>query len=427
MNTKQRLLLVIYFTLGLSLGATAHNSDSSVFIVANPLLQLAEYNVGEINQFDKKLIPENDGARFYQFGRNIAFSYDESLATSTERVDGNDEKVWSHIFFKRDESGNYFWRTDSKKGDTHTSEIALATDAPSEYKGKNNGDPCPPGWHIPTVYEANAFFPSNFEVGSFAGDGKKYLSIAERISIYGEEKEYEADYFAAKINVLYGIKFKGNGNKLLTAYKWSWLSGRGLEIKSRLLGESKQEITIEEIANESDFWGQDNEHDVVRFIPATGYIGGYYASAQNRGNEFYLMLNEPAISPNYYYSVWGYPYDAYTEEGGISYGSDFTGRITAVSIRCSCDNNISPEAVSGDWNNPKWSISINHSSGYIDILNAKAGSSVQIFNVKGLLIYNGNIHQDGSAHCDIGSLAEGSYFIRIENECRKIIVSNSQR
>ena len=172
----------------------------------NPLSLLSEYNLQDVGLLAK---PNEDGKAWgvlFQFGRNVPFDYKGDAPREETPVSGNDPKVWGKSFLMKAEGQTkYDWLTTGALGDKWTDIVALASDAPATYRGDNGGDPCPKGMHIPSYTEWVSVMPSSFAVADFTGKiGFKHTT--ESITIQGQTKEYEADYYSKTKNEIVGIK-----------------------------------------------------------------------------------------------------------------------------------------------------------------------------------------------------------------------------
>ena len=125
-------------------------------------------------------------------------------------------------------------------------------------------------YHLPSESELRGIFPDK-DVLSF--DSKNVKSgISEEIMINGKRQKYYADYKSAGDGTTYSIRFMGNGDKLRSAYRYRVVrkgNAAALEITCRYIG-SEAKLNINNIS-EKAFWEKDNDWDIVRTVPFSGY------------------------------------------------------------------------------------------------------------------------------------------------------------
>ena len=103
-----------------------------------------------------------------------------------------------------------------------------------------------------------------------------YLGIKEEIEVHGQLGNYTADYRNMGDALTYAIRFKGEGNRLLTAYRYEGIGSfdegdliSQIRVTVRYLG---TDFTggIDEIAT-SEYWQQNVGGDIIRIFPCSGY------------------------------------------------------------------------------------------------------------------------------------------------------------
>lgn len=126
----------------------------------------------------------------------------------------------------------------------------------------------------------------------------------EQILIEEDTNVYNSDYYSFKYDnsgkrVAYGVRFKGNGDHLLSAWRYQYhetntqAGGQGgiLEVRARYLGPSYSgKVTIPTINNDA-FWGigtQKAADDVVRYFSLNGVVDpqGYKTKLFNNANYY---------------------------------------------------------------------------------------------------------------------------------------------
>lgn len=241
------------------------------------LARFANANVDNLNQFAAAITPDNAGddevrGKFYQWGRNVPFDYVKP-SISNVRVAADDPAVWSNTFITPT-TEPYNWLKDAVPGDTWTTLVNKATDAPASYTGTNGGEPCPEGWRLPVDGELFSIFPDlhpskiNFQGNVNTKD------IEEKITINGASADYRADYYSTKPNVIYALKMKSADNSQLTAYRYETRGILGLWVTARPLGTAGAAVTVEQVADE-EYWKTNAYGDVIRYFPSTGVINIY--------------------------------------------------------------------------------------------------------------------------------------------------------
>lgn len=303
--------------------------------IQNPLEAVAEYNLSGVNTFAQ---PDTDTGKawgaLFQFGRNTTFDYTKTYQLHTQTVADNDPLIWGNSFFaKGDGHTTSDWQTNNQANDTWHSVIAKSPNAPASYKGNNDGDPCPKGWHMPTTRELNAFLPTSFAVANFTGTlGDK--SADETAIVRGKTISYQSDYRSSKKGVIYGIK-KEKDAETAIAYRWRWA-----DIAVEVTAVSTPVSTpMDEIANE-DFWQRADVSFIQRILPASGIIAGAGGLARQRWETLFLWTSDVNTEQSGFgIAAWGY-YDEEMEDGGIAPYGGVLGRYNAAPIRCIRDAEV---------------------------------------------------------------------------------------
>lgn len=407
----------------LLLGSTSALSQNTT----NPLTNLAEYNLSGLNTFWSQ--PANDDAakpfgKLFQFGRNIAFDYNtyasaETRKTTPGNVKGNDPKIWENVFFmKADGQETYDWYSEGNTSDTWTSVVSLAKDAPKEYIGTNNGDPCPSGYHMPTLREFNAFFPVSFRSGSYNGKNKEFTED-ETIVYNGKEASYQANYISKKPNELIGIKFIGKDNALRTVFEWSW-KDYGLQIRAKFIGNDQKYTDLSSVITDEKFW--ESGDIVTRFIPASGHISYGYATSKQKRDDIYLWAADASEKAGFAKSVWAFPYDDDFGEGGVSTYSEALGRGSAGAIRC-VKNSTKPDGFYSPTINQEVSLFSEGNGLYTLSIDSKdLDKTFAIYNMGGMLVKKG-VAKQLIQTIDLNDLNSGIHIFSINGKSAKFIVN----
>lgn len=278
---------------------TAYRWDvSNVTMIPNIAGRWAKLNVGELNKFcdgtttDDHVTPDyeaqwvGDGTRNYQFGRNVPLvpeNHTGSRLVSTVSNPTSSTTWRANVLIKgNDSNGHGNWYSESPSTtDNWKSVVKRSRDAgaPSSYVGNNDGDPCPPGFRLPTHEETLAIFPSQSTATA--------NNISERIApnFDGNATNYSTDYkYDAATKTQYALKMKGT--IYANAVRYRFIEKRAsdgnnygcLEMTAKIV---LRNTTIDEIANDAFF----TEDDEVIYFPAIGSIGGNggWTSTRNAG------------------------------------------------------------------------------------------------------------------------------------------------
>lgn len=274
----------------------------------NPVAYVAKAYVTDLNTFGPVVTDDNFGqnnlGKRYQWGRNKT---DLTGGNEKASMKATDTRLWdSNKVFLGDNINMY--NSDLVSVKSWKEAIAKSTNAPASYKGNNDGDPSPKGWHLPTWYEAMVIA---YRLWSFKGSASFFSgavnaqNVKETVKFYGENAPLSvtSDYYSTEKNVLYALKFKGANNKYLTAFKFTYRYP-GVVVQTRYLGEKGASVKVEDIANEN-YWDQSAGSDVVRYIKGnfwTSYkgegscsMGFVYSGVQGLSLDDYFYQNRPSF------------------------------------------------------------------------------------------------------------------------------------
>lgn len=248
----------------------------------NPVAWIAKAFVTDLNKFGPVVTDDNFGqnnlAKRYQWGRNKT---DLTGGNEKASMQATDTRLWSsNKVFLGDNINMY--NSDLVSVKSWKEAIAKSTNAPASYKGNNDGDPSPKGWHLPTLYEAMVIACRlwTFEGSTnFFSGAVNAQNVKETVKFHGENAPLAvtSDYYSTEKNVLYALRFKGANNKYLTAFKFTYRY-LGVVVQTRYLGEKGASVKVEDIANEN-YWDQPASSDVVRYIK-----GNFWTSYKGEGS-----------------------------------------------------------------------------------------------------------------------------------------------
>lgn len=248
----------------------------------NPVAWIAKAFVTDLNKFGPVVTDDNFGqdnlGKFYQWGRNKT---DLTGGNEKASMQATDTRLWSsNKVFLGDNINMY--NSDLVSVKSWKEAIAKSTNAPASYKGNNDGDPSPKGWHLPTLYEAMVIACRlwTFEGSTnFFSGAVNAQNVKETVKFHGENAPLAvtSDYYSTEKNVLYALRFKGANNKYLTAFKFTYRY-LGVVVQTRYLGEKGVSVKVEDIANEN-YWDQPASSDVVRYIK-----GNFWTSYKGEGS-----------------------------------------------------------------------------------------------------------------------------------------------
>lgn len=142
-------------------------------------------------------------------------------------------------------------------------------------------------YRVPTANEMHAIvsqfgiYYMEVEEGEGYGDGP--------ITVLGETLDYETDFKCTEQHTVYAIRFKGHGDKWLSAYRYQYKENpesageKMLEVRVRYLG-PESTTTIDDVAV-PEYWETDGEDDVIRIFPATGWLSSDDLERYNVGTQ----------------------------------------------------------------------------------------------------------------------------------------------
>lgn len=269
---------------------------------SNPVAWIAKAYVTDLNTFGPVVTDDNFGqnnlGKCYQWGRNKT---DLTGGEEKASMKATDARLWnSNKVFLGDNINMY--NSDLVSVKSWKEAIAKSTNAPASYKGNNDGDPSPKGWHIPTYDEAMVItcLAWSFDDANTIFAGKvNGQNVKETVKFHGEKTPLSvtSDYYSTEKNVLYALRFKGANNKYLTAFKYTCLYP-GVIIQARYLGEKGASVKVEDIANEN-YWDKDAGSDVIRYM-----IGDVWSGDKELGTKIGVVANWYGVRLNltmYYY------------------------------------------------------------------------------------------------------------------------------
>lgn len=170
---------------------------------------------------------------------------------------------------------------------------------------------CPDGYHLPQEAEFYSVVGNQTTYITFNGKSDAQ-NVDESIYVDGEIQNFKADYYTTVKNLCYGIKFKDNSGKYLSAYRWEYDKPDSLFIvKCRWLKGENKNLEITDIANE-EYWNSSDENEIIRIFPAVGYkykagssagvgtISYYWSSDGNetKGILMYFLAGNYALTGN---------------------------------------------------------------------------------------------------------------------------------
>lgn len=235
----------------------------------NPVAYIAKAYVANLNTFGPVVTDDNFGqknlGKLYQWGRNKT---DLTGGNEKASMQATDARLWSsNKVFLGDNINMYNSALPSVK--SWKEAIAKSTNAPASYKGNNDGDPSPKGWHLPKWEEAMVitYYVWTFDgAQTFFSGAVNAQNVKETVKFHGEKAPLSitSDYYSTEKNVAYALRFKGANNKYLTAFKFTSRYS-GVIVQARYLGEKGASVKVQDIANEN-YWNQSAGSDVVRYI-----------------------------------------------------------------------------------------------------------------------------------------------------------------
>lgn len=267
----------------------------------NPLAWMANANVDDINKFALPCTKDNYNTmeakgKLYQWGRNAGIVPNYKSISQQVYISPNDPLLWDRT--KILENDNLCYCKGLEDEQNWVEFVAKSTNAPASYKGINNGDPSPKGFHVPTINEMYSTMPmlgGSFSV--FQGDGEKKTETLQ-VRFHGETKNYSltSEYYTNEKNIMYAIRHKGEDNKYLTAFCYESFVN-GFKITARHLGPKGEGVTVESIANK-EYWRNNSSSDVIRFFPTNNYW--YKTSYSKDAVGFYQIANKSTNKSQYF-------------------------------------------------------------------------------------------------------------------------------
>lgn len=220
---------------------------------------------------------------------------------------------------------------------------------------------CPNGYHLPTKEELMVI------AGRYNMDERPqppYPDLTwkinkgaeEEVSLFGKTYKLYSCYYGEGKDVCYALRFIGGNNRYLSAYKWETVMKGGtdadgyryilgIKVTCRLLGPDGANVLVSEIAR-PEYWANNNDKDVVKFFPASGY-GNYTEDGEQmdvhvRGR-YWSCTEKPKEGNQSQGGAWGFGFD---ENMVIIYNWI---RSSHFSVRCFKDAEKEPETpVPGD-------------------------------------------------------------------------------
>ncbi len=273
----------------------------------NPVSRFAKYNLKDVNVFTEGDESYEVGS-FFQWGRNIAFnnspSYSPPVRSGFVEV-SNGQAVVSDTFFTATTEITWF---DTSKFEyenlTWAKIVNSVNNAPTEYVGNNNGDPCPQGYHLPTYEEFAVLWTGTRAIAQTA------KNILENVD-FGDENgvmSLRSDYYSISSSKILALRFKGSTH--LSAYKYEVLQhipNATWYIKITTKPLSNNNLEVEDLVNLD--W---NNSETIYFPlrgqrsfssgNMTSYASGwgfYWSDFVNRNN--YATIRRMSLSRNHIY------------------------------------------------------------------------------------------------------------------------------
>ena len=149
-----------------------------------------------------------------------------------------------------------------------------ANDKSGYYTWEEAKTACPKGYHLPSDAEWAGMIPQHNKI-TFDKEAT-HTDVAEKISVAGVEKDYTSDYVNTGKGITYALRFRGQDNERLAAYRYERMGkyesdnlSSSLRVTVRHLGSSFKGKTGD-IARE-DFWNKNADKDITRTLPVSGY------------------------------------------------------------------------------------------------------------------------------------------------------------
>lgn len=385
MKTKKLFLSFICIFAGISVNGQGSNTSLERFSKQN----LATLNV------ESSLEDWTSYGRYYQFGRNIAIPSEGTVTTVPTLINANDAGAVTDVFILGT-GGN--WHTTGALATSTWKDIVNQTSSNPAYVGTNQADPCPVGYHLPTVNEMKSIIPTVGIVYASTGDAVDKPETYIDIDGSGTASNYVSDFKNANSTTTVALRFKGTDHA--TAFKYEWITGNGLKISAK----SDKTATIDEIALTTYNWSD----AVVRIFPAAGMRGQADGVASTKGGVgYYLTSNASSVS------------NAFVSRINSAGATTMTfPRAHAFCIRCVKDyDDTSTNIISSKTPNTNYNVyTVGRSIHVIgSVLNAK----LTLFDMMGKTIYAKDIKNE---HERIDMEMGGVYIVKVNDESYKIIV-----
>jgi hypothetical protein len=394
MKTTRKLLLTI---LTLVLCFFKVNS-------LNPADRFADRNLGYMNSFTPEEDLWNAFGNYYQFGRNVAFSHTADTVEKADQLTSpKNAIVWSEKFITS-KAAPHNWYQGGTGGETWKSIVNKTMEvenAPQSYLGYNDGDPCPVGYHVPTMAELKSII---YQV-KFAETGDR-IDVGENgidIDGSGITSNYVADYRHINPNTNIGLRFKNTSNAM--AFKYEWVDNKGLKVSAKPAGA----LTLNEIASNDYDWSD----AVVRLFPSAGTFnaGGIWNPSPKAGWGSYLSSQSRDNG-----TVWALVLHPTSTTGTTSTTS--TLRTFGTCIRCVKDYVDSLTSVN-EKEISEYKVYPRVNSIYIESTNIGAKENVTVYDIYGKTIREEKITEHNlSIRIDTGGL----YFVKIGSQSYKVFI-----
>jgi len=386
----------------------------------NPLERWASYNVQEVNTFATGEETTAPG-KFFQFGRNMSFPTTGYVTIETGALTPQDARTWTSpsLLYPADPTtkaiANWYSevRDDLNTWEKIVGETMLAPDVDMSYKGMNNGNPCPEGYHLPTINEAYTILKGSFVFDQIVEN----LDVAEKnIDLYGDNNlaDYVADYKKVDNNTVVGLRFKGTSNASAFIYQlvdYATATGH-ITIKAKAAGDA----TINDIAG----WNEAAWSDaVVRHLPLSGYRLSYTNLSQqyisNVGKEVYFWLNTIDPTKRNYAMALGFM--GWNATNRV-FGTDYFSKSRDMGAFCRCIKN-SVQITTALPGIEKTNLVVTTGKENLKISTDETGLELNISSAAGANIYIGKMQQSSVSV----QVAPGVYIIKVGNAIQKAIVN----
>ena len=178
---------------------------------------------------------------------------------------------------------------------------------------------------------------------------------------------------------------------------------------------------MQELVAETDFWTTDQERIVRRFLPASGYISGSTGLASQRYEDLYYWSASASLkNEGFAPTVWGYPYDEESGDGGAATYENVMGRYSAACIRCMMGQPTSTEIQT-----PAQQVALSASSDANGVLAISVtpdlvGASYNLYTTEGLVVNRG-ILSDTQQWINIAHLPHGYYILTAGQQSVRVV------